>query len=112
MRTSVVSSSNFMRILLKPAGISRGERMCRVPVLGRRVQLLLVLVGQVRLDVEDHFLDRAGERERLAVLVAAVDHPAVVTADAHDGIAGEADGAGVVYASLAHRTVVDEQGHL
>ena len=30
--------------------------------MGGRVQLLLVLAGQVRLDVEDHFLERMIEK--------------------------------------------------
>ena len=68
--------------------------MRRVPVVGGRVQLLLVFAGRVWLDVEDHFLDRAGEREWLLTRIAQVDDPAVVAADVDVMVASRAGNAG------------------
>ena len=75
-----------------------GESLLRV-----LVQILLVRLGQVWVDVEDDLLDRAGERERRLVRVAAVDREAVVAADIEAGVAGEARGDGVLDATATDR---------
>jgi hypothetical protein len=59
-------------------------RLLRVRVPGKLVRA----VG-VRGHVEDHFLDRAGERERCPGGVTAVDDQAVVPADVQPGVAAE-----------------------
>src|SRR6266576_5367037 len=103
--TSLCSSliaRSFLRVDRVP-----GERLVEM-----LVQLLLMLSGQVRIDVEDDLLDLAGERERRLVGVAAIHRQAVVAADVHARVAGEADGDGVLHATASDPLVVDVQGHL
>ncbi len=75
------------------------------------VEVERVLVGEVRLDVEGDLLHGARERERLLVLVVAVDDAAVVASDVHPRVAGEPDRHGVVHPPFADGPVVDVQRH-
>ena len=61
------------------------------------------LALRMGLDVEDDLLDGAGERERLSVGVAQVDHAAVVAADVHACVGGEPHRHRVVHPSATHR---------
>ena len=68
----------------------------------------LVLVSQMRADVEHHLLHGAGEWEGLLVLVIEIHNATVVTSDVHAGIARESDRDRVVHSSLSDLAVVDE----
>src|SRR4051812_23021037 len=71
-----------------------------------------VLAREMRLEVEHHLLDRAGERKGLLALVAGVDDASVVTADVQSRVAGEPDRHGVVDAALRYGKVLDEESDL
>src|SRR5271169_795257 len=74
-------------------GIDAAGSVCLLRV---RVEGKLVLAVGVRGHVEDHLLDRAGERERRLAGVAAVDDQAVVPAHVQARIAAETERHGVV----------------
>ena len=84
--------------------------MRRERLRGVLVERLLVLVA-VRVDVEGDLLDLAREPERRLVRVAPVDDQAVVAADVHARVSGEAGRYGVLHPTRGDRVSVDEQRH-
>src|SRR4051794_28174246 len=84
-------------------GDSGADAMRERRVLHALVDLGAGLLGQDGVDVEDDLPDGAGERERRAVGVDAVDGQAVVAADVHARVAGEPERHGVVHPPAARR---------
>src|SRR4051812_27981331 len=109
-RYAAIRTSLWSSLMLAPW--SCADAAGGIGLRGVLVEGVLVVAVEVRGDVEDHLANRAGERERRLVGVAAVDDQAVVAADIHAGVAAEPERDGVIHAAAADRLAVDEQGDL
>src|SRR3954469_14530516 len=86
--------------------------MCESGLMLVGVDRLAILVGEMRADVEDDLLDRPGEGERRPICVGRVHGEAVVAADVHSGVAGEAERDGLLDSAAADAPLVYEQRDL
>src|SRR3954452_3766908 len=109
-RYAAISTSLLSSLMVVPW--SCADPAGGVGLRGVLVEGVFVVAVEVGGDVEDDLADRAGERERRLVGVAAVDDEAVVAADVHAGVAAEPERHGVVHPAAADRLAGDEQGDL